>query len=314
MAETLDINQPIAEIDPDTKEIRATPYFEALIFEILTSLGGEGEEVRGVGTGDVSKVGTPVNNQIGVWTGDGTLEGDSNFTWDATTLTVGAVKVTGSFTSLGIDDNGTAEMMQIADNQLTLGPSDTSLYVVGRKSSSGGAELTGGAGANLGGNILLYGNAHTNDGDVALRNDGNTWMEWDETDGEIQILTGVGSKTLALTINSSQNATLAGDITYSGAFIQPPVALANDATPSVAGGRVWLTGGMTTITDFDDGVTGQEIIILSEHAITITDNGNFFLAGGDGAGAANFVMASTDSLHLIQKADGNWYEISRSVN
>lgn len=33
------------------------------------------------GSGDVSKVGTPVNNQIGVWTGDGTLEGDANFTW-----------------------------------------------------------------------------------------------------------------------------------------------------------------------------------------------------------------------------------------
>jgi hypothetical protein len=25
-------------------------------------------------------------------------------------------------------------------------------------------------------------------------------------------------------------------------------------------------------------------------------------------------MANTDSLHLVQKADGNWYEIARSVN
>ncbi len=40
------------------------------------------------GAGDVVKVGTPVNNQIGVWTGDGTLEGDSNFTWDGSTLVV----------------------------------------------------------------------------------------------------------------------------------------------------------------------------------------------------------------------------------
>ena len=32
--------------------------------------------------GDVSKVGTPVNNQIGIWTGDGTLEGDVNVTYD----------------------------------------------------------------------------------------------------------------------------------------------------------------------------------------------------------------------------------------
>lgn len=40
------------------------------------------------GAGDVLKVGTPVNNQIGVWTGDGTIEGDPNFTWDASTLAV----------------------------------------------------------------------------------------------------------------------------------------------------------------------------------------------------------------------------------
>jgi len=40
----------------------------------------------GGGGGDVTKVGTPVNNQIGVWTGDGTLEGDANFTWDGAHL------------------------------------------------------------------------------------------------------------------------------------------------------------------------------------------------------------------------------------
>lgn len=34
------------------------------------------------GSGNVSKVGTPVNNQIGVWTGDGTIEGDSELLWD----------------------------------------------------------------------------------------------------------------------------------------------------------------------------------------------------------------------------------------
>lgn len=34
------------------------------------------------GAGDVVKVGTPVNDQLGVWTGDGTIEGDANLTWD----------------------------------------------------------------------------------------------------------------------------------------------------------------------------------------------------------------------------------------
>ncbi len=108
---------------------------------------------------------------------------------------------------------------------------------------------------------------------------------------------------------SALEVTINGDLEVTGAVVSTIAALANSATPSVADGKVWLTGGTTTITDFTGGVTGQEIILMSEHAITITDGTNMFLSG-----SANFVMASTDSLYLIQKADGNWYEISRSVN
>ena len=85
--------------------------------------------------------------------------------------------------------------------------------------------------------------------------------------------------------------------------------LANDATPSVNGGRYFLSGGTTTITDFDDGATGQIITLIAEHAITITDGTNIFLNG-----SANFTMAATDTLTLICKADNKWYEISRSDN
>ena len=38
------------------------------------------------GGGDVSKVGTPLDNQVGVWTGDGTIEGTTGLTYDGTTL------------------------------------------------------------------------------------------------------------------------------------------------------------------------------------------------------------------------------------
>lgn len=51
----------------------------------LGASGGTLQYLSLPGGGDVSKVGTPVNNQIGVWTGDGTIEGDANFTWDGTT-------------------------------------------------------------------------------------------------------------------------------------------------------------------------------------------------------------------------------------
>jgi hypothetical protein len=85
--------------------------------------------------------------------------------------------------------------------------------------------------------------------------------------------------------------------------------LANSATPSVFAMKTALTGGTTTITDLIDGALGQELTIIAEHTITITDGTNIFLSG-----STNFVMAATDTLTLIRKADGNWYEIGRSDN
>ncbi len=40
------------------------------------------------GSGDVSKVGTPVDNQVGVWTGDGTIEGTTGLTYDGSNFQV----------------------------------------------------------------------------------------------------------------------------------------------------------------------------------------------------------------------------------
>ena len=43
----------------------------------------------GGGSGDVTKVGTPLDDQVGVWTGDGTIEGTSGLTKTATQFTAG---------------------------------------------------------------------------------------------------------------------------------------------------------------------------------------------------------------------------------
>ena len=48
------------------------------------------------GAGDVTKVGTPVDSQIGVWTGDGTIEGTANLTYDGSNL-----QLTGDIGSTG---------------------------------------------------------------------------------------------------------------------------------------------------------------------------------------------------------------------
>jgi hypothetical protein len=83
--------------------------------------------------------------------------------------------------------------------------------------------------------------------------------------------------------------------------------LADEATPSVSATSTYLTGGTTTITDFDDGIAGQIITIIAEHSLDITDGTNIFLSG-----SANWSMTATDTLTLICKADNKWYEIARS--
>ena len=85
--------------------------------------------------------------------------------------------------------------------------------------------------------------------------------------------------------------------------------LADDPTPSVLNGKLFKSGGTTSITDFDDGVVGQVIEILAEHSITITDGSPIVLSGG-----GNYGMTTSDTLVLRMFNDQIWHEISRSVN
>lgn len=50
----------------------------------------------GLGGGGINAVGTPVNNQVGVWTGAASIEGDANFTYNASTTTMAAPNVNGT--------------------------------------------------------------------------------------------------------------------------------------------------------------------------------------------------------------------------
>jgi hypothetical protein len=101
-----------------------------------------------------------------------------------------------------------------------------------------------------------------------------------------------------------------GAVTLSGRVVTSTVTtLANDATPSVSAGNLFITGGTTTITDLDDGVVGQTIRILSAHTIRITDGTNMLLNG-----SVNFDMVAGDVLVLTMYNDQVWEEDSRKVN
>lgn len=56
-----------------------------------------------------------------------------------------------------------------------------------------------------------------------------------------------------------------------------------DATPSVSGIRVWVTGntGATTVTQFTNGEPGQLLVVVAEDAnTTVQHNANIVLASG----------------------------------
>jgi hypothetical protein len=109
---------------------------------------------------------------------------------------------------------------------------------------------------------------------------------------------------------------VSGDLTvtdyttaHNAGFVPAATTLADDATPSVADGEWFVTGGTTTITDFDDGVVGQTIEVLSAHAVTITHGATTILLKGE----IDFVMAAGDTLTLTMFEDGKWQEVGRKV-
>lgn len=77
----------------------------------------------GSGEGDVTKVGTPIDNQVGVWTGDGTIEGTNNLIFDGSFLkTIFLSNLAGDNI---IDMTNSPDMTFFTDtnkNQLELGP------------------------------------------------------------------------------------------------------------------------------------------------------------------------------------------------
>jgi hypothetical protein len=57
-------------------------------------------------SGNVAKNGTAADNQVAVWLSDGVLEGNSNFTWDGSILTLaGSISLTGTVDGVDVSDH-----------------------------------------------------------------------------------------------------------------------------------------------------------------------------------------------------------------
>ena len=100
-------------------------------------------------------------------------------------------------------------------------------------------------------------------------------------------------------------------LSYNGVAVLPK-ALANDATPSVGAFSNVTTGGTTTITDFDDGVTGQLLTVLCKHSLTFD-----FTSGQDAdhnldGSSADITADTGDILRFLSEDGTTWHLISNN--
>lgn len=89
-----------------------------------------------------------------------------------------------------------------------------------------------------------------------------------------------------------------------------PAFVSGDTTPSVAGGDNWrcANAGATSITYFDDGMDGQQILVRLDANTTIVHNNSFIRAKGN----ANIVGASSNVFVSFIRLSNIWFELSRS--
>ena len=127
----------------------------------------------------------------------------------------------------------------------------------------------------------------------------------DQTTDEVNILDaniGIGTSTPT------------GKLDVNGTFVQKAVTIvADDVTPDVSGGNIFITSantGATVITDIDNPVAGQVIYIIGGSDVsssTIADSGNFNLN-------SSWTASEDDVLILFVIADNNYIELGRVNN
>jgi hypothetical protein len=88
----------------------------------------------------------------------------------------------GLFTSNGIDDNCTAERLQLSNSEVKFGTANTD-WVICHTDNSEAMAIAGGNSGYDGGNIVLNGSAHTHASDITFRAGSTTKMHYDHTYG-----------------------------------------------------------------------------------------------------------------------------------
>jgi len=284
---------PTSPIDGDTWTTAAGEFFVRL----------NGASVDLAAGGTVSAYGSPVplNNEVAIWTDGTTIQGDSNFTWDGSTLSLTGQTNLGGNVTIG-DGGGTLQTNVVNSH-------DTGLMVI-----------SGGSTDQLGANILLYGATLTT-GDMLFRNDGNTWMRWDETAGDLEISTGIGVKTTAMTLDDVNGTTHAQKVTFlASATGDPSFNIPEGVAPSApVDGDVWVTAageffvrlnGVSTDLATSGGGAGSPVANVFKVGTPVDNQVGVWTGDGTIEGSANLTWNDT-TLHVAGAAN---FDTSVTIN
>jgi len=244
---------------------------ESAVF-IATSANATWTQLISGGTGDVIKVGTPVDDQIGVWTGDGTIEGDPNFTWDGFTLTAAgrALLADGSAgaPAYGFSGETNLGMFRLAEDFLGFSVNGITRTLID----------TSGVTGNIGnsGKIVNTGATATSPSILAANGDVNTGLGW----GGIDILTLVAGGIAGLRLTELNSS-----------VIQAP-----DATLGIT---AFATGGQSSAVQLNTSYNVLGIVASAGDSVKLppvfTANSLVYVKN-DGANAADIFPATGDDL------------------
>lgn len=227
---------------------------------VPTDVAGDGVLTMVVpsGSGNVSKVGTPVNDQIGVWTGDGTIEGTLGLTYSGTNLQLtGDIGSTGTritkgwFTDLEVTN---AISGSITGNAATV---TTNANLTGHITSTGNAAILGSFTiANLSTAISDANIAGNNLGDQTITNSSDATshtVTLSSSGGTVQLIEGANITLTTGGTGSAGTVTIAstgGGITNGAAANE---LMKSDGTDAVASG---IFSSSLADVQFGTGLTG----------------------------------------------------------
>ena len=284
------------------------------------------------GSGDVSKVGTPVNNQVGVWTGVGTLEGDAALTYDSATDTLTSVTFAGNLTgnvtgnvsgSAGTVTNATlttALTVNTGTVTLTGNVANTSVLTIG----AGAVSVSG---SNTGDQTSIVGITGTKAQFDTAVTDGNFLYVGDVTTNATHTGDATGSGALTVVALNGTNLAALGtgvlkNTTATGVPFISKVALtepATAATLTIADNQTLTVNGSATITNGTHsgtntgdqtsivGITGS----LAEFNTALT-GADFATGGGTVTGASS--GTNTGDQTITNSSDATSHTVTLSAS